>query len=67
MKGTIARVVVDKNFGFITSDEDGKDYFFHKSVLINSESFTQALKGLTVTFEPQQSEKGLRADEVFLD
>ena len=67
MKGIIARVVVDKNFGFITSDEDGKDYFFHRSELMNETDFNQQLKGRTVEFEPGESEKGKRAEQVYVD
>jgi cold shock CspA family protein len=66
MKGTITRVMVDKNFGFITG-EDNADYFFHKSSLVNEPSFTQKLRNRSVTFEESESDKGLRAESVYVD
>ena len=66
MNGRITRVMVDKNFGFITA-EDGRDYFFHKSALQNETNFTQRLVGQEVTFEDTETSKGNRAERVFLE
>lgn len=65
MDGKIVRVLGDKNFGFITG-ADGEDYFFHASALKN-ESFTQKLVGSTVHFEESEGDKGLRAEEIWVD
>ncbi len=66
MTGVIVRVIVDKNFGFIRG-EDGKEYFFHKSELVNETSFSKSLENRSVTFEDGTATKGPRAEQVFLD
>lgn len=67
MKGKITRVFDDKNFGFITG-EDGTDYFFHRSALVNETSFSQrSLLNRSVTFEAGESLKGPRGEEVFVE
>lgn len=60
MRGKIVRWMDDKNFGFIKSDVDGKDYFFHKSACIN---FVPE-RNLDVDFEPTEGLKGLRAEQI---
>src|SRR4249920_3483523 len=64
MKGTVARVMADKRFGFIRG-QDGVDYFFHQSDL---NGFFDDLvadiatsPNLAVTFDVAPSEKGPRA------
>ena len=52
----------EKGYGFIRG-EDGKDYFFHYSVLV-MDDFKTAEKGEAVEFEIQESERGLRAKDV---
>lgn len=61
--GWIARIVADKGFGFIRTDTDGKDYFFHASELQNCE-IGELQGGWIVTFEASQGEKGWRANRV---
>lgn len=63
MKGTIKTVLADKNFGFITPEDGGKDIFFHASSL-NGVEFSQLQVGDVVTFEVEDSEKGPRAANV---
>lgn len=46
--------------GFITSDVSGKDYFFHRSNMLN-DSFKDLKEGSNVSFEPSENEKGLLA------
>ena len=52
----------EKGYGFIRG-EDGKDYFFHYSVLV-MDDFKTAEKGENVEFDVQESERGLRANNV---
>ena len=66
MNGKIARIVAEKNFGFITGT-DGVDYFFHKSALINESSFDKHLEKRSVTFEAGEATKGPRAESVYVD
>ncbi|MGH7776809.1 MAG: cold-shock protein [Candidatus Dormibacterales bacterium] len=61
--GTIKKVVSDRGFGFISSD-DGKDYFFHRSGLDPLLDFDSLAMGEQVTFEIEASEKGPRATRV---
>ena len=55
--GTIKKVVADRGFGFITSDDE-KDYFFHRSSLDSSLDFDRLEGGEKVEFEIEQSDKG---------
>ena len=65
MTGTVVRVIVDKNFGFIRG-EDNREYFFHKSAIMHNVDFTQELNGKKAEFSGLETEKGLRAEEVYL-
>lgn len=60
MKGTIKRILPEKSFGFILSD-DG-EYFFHRSSC--ETSFDSLKEGDAVDFEPENSSKGPRAANV---
>ena len=62
MTGTIKRMIRARGFGFIT-DEDGQEVFFHRSELVNVD-FDDLNEGDEVTFEVEQSPKGLRAARV---
>lgn len=63
MNGTIKKLT-DKNFGFITSSEEGgKDVFFHANELAGI-SFGELREGDAVTFEVADSEKGPKAVKV---
>lgn len=63
MKGTIKRLVADKNFGFITPDGADKDVFFHASGLVGMQ-FSELVVGDIVTFDQEDSDKGPRAVNV---
>jgi CspA family cold shock protein len=61
--GTIKKLVTERGFGFIDS-EDGKEYFFHRS---STEGEFDSLRGgEQVTFEVESSPKGPRAANVRL-
>lgn len=59
MNGKVARILGEKGFGFVRSD-DGKEYFFHRSALSNG-YFDDLKEGQKVTFETEESSKGPRA------
>ncbi|MGE0703420.1 MAG: cold-shock protein [Vicinamibacterales bacterium] len=61
MKGTIKRLVNDKGFGFILS-QDGTEYFFHRTSC--DIPFDDLREGQSVTFERGQGPKGPRAERV---
>ena len=61
--GTIKKLVPDRGFGFIASD-DGKEYFFHRSGLDRDLNFDSLNGGETVEFEIEPSQKGPRAYRV---
>jgi CspA family cold shock protein len=61
--GTIKKIVADRGFGFIAS-EDGKEYFFHRSGLDTSLNFDSLAGGESVQFEIEPSQKGPRANRV---
>ena len=62
--GTIARLLIDKGFGFIR-DEGGVEHFFHRSA-VRSAVFELLREGLRVDFSIEESQKGPRAGEVRL-
>lgn len=58
--GTIVRMVPERGFGFIRSDE-GHEYFFHRSAL-NATRYEDLAPGTTVEFRIGEGE-GDRTDE----
>ena len=62
--GTIARLLIDKGFGFIR-DEAGIEHFFHRSSVRGS-VFELLREGQRVEFAIEESAKGPRAGEVKL-
>ncbi len=62
MTGTIKRIT-DKGFGFITAEGLQKDLFFHSNSLVGV-TFDELREGDTVSFETEESPKGLNATNV---
>ncbi|MBI3305706.1 cold shock domain-containing protein [Candidatus Nomurabacteria bacterium] len=62
MTGTIKRLT-DKGFGFITGEGLQKDLFFHSNNLVGV-TFDELKEGDAVSFETEQSPKGLNAVNV---
>ncbi len=62
--GTIARLLIDKGFGFIR-DEAGIEHFFHRSSVRGS-VFELLREGQRVEFAIEESAKGPRAGDVKL-
>ncbi len=62
MTGTIKRLT-DKGFGFITAEGLQKDLFFHSNSLVGV-TFDELKEGDTLSFETEQSPKGLNAVNV---
>lgn len=62
--GTIARLLIDKGFGFIR-DESGIEHFFHRSS-VRGAVFELLREGQRVEFSPEDSQKGPRAGDIRL-
>ena len=62
MTGTIKKLT-DKGFGFITGEGLAKDLFFHSNSLVGV-TFDELKEGDTVSFETEESPKGLNAVNV---
>ena len=62
MTGTIKKIT-DKGFGFITAEGLAKDLFFHSNSLVGVQ-FDELHEGDAVSFETEESEKGLNAVNV---
>jgi CspA family cold shock protein len=62
--GTIARLLIDKGFGFIR-DEGGIEHFFHRSA-VRGAVFELLREGQRVEFSSEESTKGPRAGDVRL-
>lgn len=59
--GTVARLIKDKGFGFIRT-EDGEELFFHRSEC--KDGFETMNEGDKVEFRRESSPKGPRANSV---
>ena len=62
MTGTIKKLT-DKGFGFITGEGLAKDLFFHSNALVGV-SFNELHEGDSVSFDTEESPKGLNAVNV---
>lgn len=62
-QGTIARLIRDRGFGFISRGEGEKDLFFHSNELKGAK-FEELNEGDSVTFEVTQGPKGPSATNV---
>lgn len=62
--GTIARLLIDKGFGFIR-DDSGVEHFFHRSS-VRGAVFELLREGQHVEFTPEDSGKGPRAGDIRL-
>jgi cold shock protein len=62
--GTIARLLIDKGFGFIR-DESGVEHVFHRSA-VRGAVFELLREGQRVEFVPEESGKGPRAGDIRL-
>jgi len=61
--GTIKKMVSDKGFGFISAEGMEKDLFFHTNALVGV-SFDELREGDAVSFDTEESPKGLNAVNV---
>ncbi len=65
MKGTIAKIVSDRGFGFIKPEtEGGKDLFFHARSVVGSSVFDDLKEGDVITYEVEEGPKGPAAVNV---
>ncbi|QQS60702.1 cold shock domain-containing protein [Candidatus Falkowbacteria bacterium] len=55
--------MTEKGFGFISSEGQEKDLFFHSNNLVGVQ-FSDLREGDAVSYETEQSEKGLNAVNV---
>ena len=62
MTGTIKKLT-DKGFGFITGEGLAKDLYFHGNALVGV-SFNELHEGDAVSFDTEESPKGLNAVNV---
>ena len=61
--GTIARLLIDKGFGFITPDGGGADVFAHFSA-IAADGYRSLDENQRVTFDITQGPKGPQASNI---
>lgn len=63
MKGTVKFFNRTKGFGFIAADEGTEEYFVHETAINDGSKLDEGDK---VEFEPTQSDRGPRAQDVKL-
>ena len=64
-KGTV-KTVTDKGFGFISKEGSEKDIFFHENSLEGDLATRKLKEGDEVTFEVEETPKGLNAVNISL-
>ena len=62
MKGTVKRIMYDRNYGFIQTDGEEKDIFFHQSGVDGE--FGNLREGDAVEFEIEETDRGSQAVNV---
>lgn len=62
--GRVSRILKDKGFGFIKSDNN-QEFFFHRSA-VKGAVFESLEAGTSVSFNEEEGEKGPRAEDVRL-
>lgn len=63
MLGTVKFFNSNKGWGYITSDDDHLDYFFHYTAII-MDGFKNLRDGQKVSFDSEKDEKGLKAKNI---
>ena len=63
MNGVIKKLISGKGFGFISVAGQEKDLFFHSKALVGV-TFEELHEGDAVTFETEESPKGMNAVNV---
>lgn len=63
MTGKVKKIVRDKGYGFIKSDK--KDYFFHRSSMIDGE-FDLLSEGANVRFDASMKDGKSKAENVVI-
>lgn len=64
MTGIVKRLKLAEGFGFIKDDEDGTEWFFHRSALVDGVFHGLRENVSRVRFDPGQGPKGPRAERV---
>ena len=62
MKGTVKRIMYEKNFGFISVEDEEKDIFFHRSGV--KEDFNDLRDGEDVEFDLEDTDRGPQATNI---
>ncbi len=62
MKGTVKRIMYEKNFGFISVEDEEKDIFFHRSGV--KEDFNDIRDGEEVEFDLEDTDRGPQATNI---
>ena len=62
MKGTVKRIMYDRNYGFIQTEGEEKDLFFHQSGVDGE--FGNLREGDAVEFEIEETDRGSQAVNV---
>jgi len=61
MQGTIKKIIEHRGFGFIATEGESDDIFFHRSQIQGNLVFEELNEGQTVEFELEDTFKGPQA------
>jgi len=62
LKGTIKRIMYDRNYGFLSVEDEEQDIFFHRSGC--KVEFSDLKEGDEVEFEIEETDRGKQATNV---
>ncbi len=62
MKGTVKRIMYEKNFGFLSVEDEEKDIFFHRSGV--KDDFNDLRDGEEVEFDLEDTDRGPQATNI---
>lgn len=61
MQGTIKKILDQRGFGFINSEDHEQDLFFHKKSVSGTLIFEDLKEGQAITFDVEDTPKGPQA------
>ena len=62
MKGTVKRIMYEKNFGFLSVEGEEKDIFFHRTGV--KDDFNDLRDGEEVEFDLEDTDRGPQATNI---
>lgn len=63
-QGTVKWFKAEKGFGFITPKDGSADVFVHHTAIVSNDKYKTLADGASVEYDVEETDKGLRANNV---